>query len=100
MKELKRGIFDSVMTSGNDLIILFYKKENAKCTLAMETLKEVDLLFAKPFDTYTVNIDLEPEIASAFDIIDVPEYISMKKCKIFKRSTDLLYSNQILDLLK
>lgn len=100
MKDLMKDGFDSVMKSGKDLIILFYKKENAASTIAMSTMKEVDSLHARPFDTYTVDIDAEPEIAKAFDIKMVPEYISMKNCKIFKRNTDLLYSNQVLDLLK
>jgi thioredoxin-like negative regulator of GroEL len=100
MDNLRRNEFDLVMKSGRDLIILFYQKENAKCTLALETLKEVDALLAKPFDTYIVDVDQDPEISAAFDIKVVPEYISMKQCKIFKRSTDLLYTNQVLDLLK
>ncbi len=100
MKNLIREEFDQIMHSGSDMILLFYQKENAACTIALQTFTEVDAMHAKPFDTYKIDIESEPEIALAFDIKKTPEYISMKNSKIYKRSHDLLYTNQILDLLK
>ena len=63
-------------------------------------MKEADQLVGKQFQMFLVNVDSEPEIAEAFSIQTVPEYISMKNCKIFKRSTELLEVSKVLDLLK
>jgi len=100
LKQLIREEFEQVMHKNQDLILLFYQKENAACQLAMQTLEEIHSMHARPFDIYVIDIDAEPEISFAFDIKNVPEYISMKNSKIYKRSCKLLYTNQILDLLK
>lgn len=98
--KLKRAEFDSVMKCGKPLILYFYQEGDPASTLGMERIRQLDELVAKNFDLYIINQSEEPEICDAFDVISVPQIVAMKNCKIYKRTEDDLYTNQILDLLK
>jgi thioredoxin-like negative regulator of GroEL len=98
--KLKRAQFDSVMHCGMPLLIYFYKEGDAASTLGMESIRQLDHLVAKDFGLYIVDVSEEPEISEAFDVNTVPQIVTMKNSKIYKRSENLLYTNQILDLLK
>lgn len=100
LKHLQRAEFDSVMKNGRDMILFFYKKMDPASILGMNSMKEVEALIGRSFDLLLVDTELEPEIAKAFSVEKIPEYISMKQCKIFKRSTDLLEPSGVLSLLK
>ena len=101
IKHLQRAEFESVMRSGKDLILFFYNKEgDAASTLGAETMKEINSLVGKSFDLYLVDVLAEPDIVAAFSVKNVPEYIPMKRTKIFKRSSDLLRAGEVLALLK
>ena len=100
MTEITTEKMDHIVRKGEDQLILFYRKSHAPSTILMDTFQSVDALVGKDFSCYTVDVAEEPIIADAFGIKDVPEIIAMKNTKIFKRSTRLLYTNQILDLLK
>ncbi len=101
IKHLQRAEFDSVMHSGKDIILFFYYKEgDAASTLGIQTMNEVNALIGRSFDLYLVDADAEPDIVQAFSVKSVPEYVSMKKTKIHKRSSDLLRPSEVLALLK
>lgn len=100
IKHLQRAEFDTVMKSGKDMILFFYQKEDAASTLGIQTMNEVDSLIGRSFDLYFVDAAAEPDIVQAFSVNSIPEYISMKQSKIHKRSSDLLYANEVLALLK
>ena len=101
LKHLQRAEFESVMRSGKDLILFFYNKEgDAVSTLGVETMKEVHSLVGRSFDLYLVDVSAEPDITDAFSVKIVPEYVSMKRSKIYKRSSDLLQASEVLALLK
>ena len=100
IKHLRRAEFDSIIRGGIDLIIFFYKEGDAASVLGIESMKDVNHLIGKSFELYFVNTDSEPDIAQAFSVEKIPEYVSMKKNKIYKRSTDLLQPSEILALLK
>ena len=100
IKHLCRVEFDQVMKSKKDLLLFFYKNNDATSILGLNTMQEVFTLIARPFDMYLIDVEKEPEIANAFSIEIVPEYISMKENKIYKRSTDLLEASGALSLLK
>ena len=100
IKHLHRAEFDSIIRNGTDLIIFFYKEGDAASTLGIESMEEVNHLIGKSFELYFVNTESEPDITQAFSVKNVPEYISMKKTKIYKRSTNLLQPSEILALLK
>ena len=98
--KLKRAEFDAVMKSGKPMILYFYQEGEPASVLGMERIRQLDQLLAKNFDLYIVNVSEEPEISAAFDVESIPEIIAMKNSKIYKRTSDDLYTNQILDLLR
>ncbi len=100
MEQLKREDFNDVILSGEVSLIFFYKAYHSISTLSLESIREVDQLIGKSFKTYSVDVDLEPEICDALSIQHAPEFICIKNSKVHKRATGFLYSNQILDLLK
>lgn len=101
IKHLQRAEFDTVMHCGKDLILFFYYKEgDAASTLGIHTMNEVNALIGRSFDIYFVDVLAEPDIVQAFSVKSVPEYVSMKNCKIHKRSSDLLQTSEVLALLK
>ncbi len=100
LKHLCRAHFDQVIRGENDLILFFYRKEDPSSILGLNAMNDVFSFIAKPFDMYLIDIDAEPDITAAFSVKNVPEYISVKNQKIYKRSTELLEPSEILSMLK
>ena len=100
MDIIKMENMNEIVQKGEDQLILFYKPNHAPSTLLLDAFRSVDSLVGKNFSCYTVDANSEQIVMDAFGVNDVPEIISMKNTKIFKRSSKILYSNQILDLLK
>ena len=97
---LTKENFDAVIRSGDNLILFFYKEEDPTSYIAMSSLNELDQLHGKNFEIYIIPIDQEPEIASACSISDIPELITVKQTKIYRRANGILKCNEILNLLK
>jgi len=97
---LTKENFDFVIRSGNDLILFLYSPVSPKSHLALEAIKEIDQMVGKNFDICLIDFSCQPEIAHALNANDPPETIIIKDQKIHRRKTGILYSNQILDLLK
>lgn len=100
MKELQRENFDQEIASGDDLILYLYDPKEAASVIGLGAVKEVAGYIGKNFRIFTVDISKNPEICAALDSKDVPEFISIKNKKIHKRVQGMLFSNQILDLVK
>lgn len=100
LNHLRRSELDRVVRSGADLILFFYKKNHAPSILGIATMENVDALVAKPFQLYLIDTEDEPEITKAFSVETVPEYVTVKNRRIYKRSSDLLEPSQVLALLK
>lgn len=100
MQILTKENFDEVVRSGKELILFIYQNNQAESVLTQSAIKTIDQMIGKSFEIYLVDSDAEPEILHACSIKDVPEVITVKNTKIFKRSCGVLDSNQILNLLK
>jgi thioredoxin-like negative regulator of GroEL len=100
MKELKRDELNPLIESGKDILLFFFDPNHPVSTLAYPALEEVNGMVGRSFDIFLVNACDEPEIKDAFSVNAVPEFISVKNKKIHKRAKGILFSNQILDLLK
>lgn len=100
IKHLRRADLDDVIKSNKDLILFFYKENDPTSILGCNTMKEVFELIGRPFDMYLIHADSEPEILNAFSVKSVPEYISVKNSRIYKRSTDLLEVSEVVALLR
>ena len=97
---LKREDFDFVMHRGKDLILFFYRENDPASILGIQTMNEINSLLGRSFDLYLINFDEQPEIADAFSVKKIPEYITMKQTKIYKRNTELLNASEVLEMLK
>ena len=100
MKELKRDELNPLIESGKDVLLFFFELNHPASTLAYPALEEVNGMVGRSFEIYLVNASDEPEIKDAFSVDVVPEFIAVKNKKIHKRLQGILFSNQILDLLK
>jgi thioredoxin-like negative regulator of GroEL len=100
MKNLHREQLNAVIQTGKPLILYFYRNHQAQSIVGAAAVREIDQLIAKNFDVFCIDVDLEPEIADAFSVTEVPETISVKDKRIHRRVRGALFSNQILDLLK
>lgn len=100
LQELKRECFDRVIREGTDLILFFYQKDQAESILTLSSVEEVEKMIGKNFQIYVIDSVAEPEISEACSVTSVPETISIKQTKIYKRGNGILKSNEILNLLK
>lgn len=100
MIDLKRDDLNPLIESGKDLILYFYQPNHAASTIGFSAVEEVENMIGRSFEIYKVNVSTELEIKDAFGVNGVPETISVKNKKIHKRTVGVLFSNQILDLLK
>jgi len=100
IKHIQKNDLDKILRNGKDLILFFYRKDDPASTLGINTMKEVNSLIGKSFELYLIDFDAQPEISEAFSVKNIPEYISMKNRKIFKRNTALLKSSEVLAMLK
>lgn len=100
LQELKRENFDQTVRQGNDLLIFFYKENNAESSLTISAIKQVNQMIGRNFQIFVVNADQQPEICNACSITHIPQVISIINTKIYKRATGIIKSNEILNLLK
>jgi hypothetical protein len=66
----------------------------------MAALETVEQMHGKNFAIYIVNVDKQPEIKLALSCKDRAEFISIKEKKIHNRKAGIIFSNEILELLK
>ena len=100
MKEMKQENFNALVASGNTLILCFYKDNHAMSTITLDSLKKVDAMHGKEFEIYIINADKEPEMIEACLVNTIPTTLSIVNTKIHKKEEGILFSNQILDLIK
>ena len=83
-----------------DLLLYFYRENHPMCTICESAVLEVDGMIGKNFDLYRINADTDAEILNACNVKEIPEIISIRNHRIYKRLTGRFASNLILDLLK
>ncbi len=100
MIELTQSGFNALIESGDDLILYVHSPNHAPSIVGMSAIQEVDGMYGKSFEIYCVDATQEPEICNALSVDELPCAIGIKNKKVYKRITGVVYSNQILDLLK
>lgn len=100
MDALTRENFDLVINNDKNILIYIYKDNDPKSMLGLDPIEQLDRMYAKDFSIYILNSDTQPEVASALDSRIVPELVFIKNSRIVYRSTEQLYTNQILDHLR
>lgn len=91
--------YNAILKKARTLLIYLYKKDDPFCELQNSAVKEIDALIGKSFHLYCVNVDQDPAIANVLDIKNVPAFVYLSDGRIINKSSGVLYTNQILDLV-
>lgn len=100
METLTKEEYNGILKNQGDLLLYFYRQNDAQSTLGLDTVSAIDAMIAKPFTVYIINADEQPEICKACGVKNLPEAIAIKNTRIYKRMTGLMNSQQLLYLMK
>ena len=97
VQHLTSADFDSVTASGR-CVVVFWASWCGPCRMVSPVVDEIaaerpDILVGK------VNVDEEPELASAFNISSIPTLVVMRGGEIVNRATGARPKSSILPLL-
>ena len=95
----RKSFTDEVLKSEKPVLIDFYASWCGPCRMLMPVVEQIasetaDLKVVK------VNIDDEPELASAFKVMSVPSLYAMKDGKVVNQSLGVVPKQAILDLFR
>ncbi len=91
--------FDSIKTSEKPVLLDFYADWCAPCRMVSPIIDEI----AEENPQYLVgkiNVDKEPELAQAFDVLSIPTLAVMKNGKVIRQSAGAKLKPQILSMLE
>lgn len=91
--------FNLIKSSEKPVLLDFYADWCGPCRMVSPLVDEI----ANEHPEYLVgkiNVDNEPELASAFSVISIPMLVVMKDGKITDQSVGAKPKEQILDMLK
>lgn len=91
--------FEQIKNSDKPVLIDFFAEWCGPCRILSPIVDEI----AEESEQYMVckvNVDEEPELASAFDVSSIPTLIVLKDGKISAQSIGVRSKAQILDMLE
>ena len=96
---LNKDNFEELVIKSEKVVLLdFYADWCGPCKMIAPTVHEI----AEEHDEYVigkVNVDDDPEIAQAFDIVSIPTLIVMKDGKVVNTAVGVRTKAQILEIL-
>ena len=95
---VNKNNFEQIRNSGKTVLLDFYADWCGPCRMVSPVVDEIaaerpDILVGK------VNVDEEPELASAFNISSIPTLVVMRGGEIVNRATGARPKSSILSLL-
>ncbi|MBR3894098.1 MAG: thioredoxin [Clostridia bacterium] len=91
--------FEQVKQSEKTVLLDFYADWCGPCRMVSPTVDEI----AEENPQYLVgkvNVDAEPDLASAFGVMSIPTLVVLKNGKIVNQAVGVRAKEQILDMLK
>ncbi len=96
---VNKNNFDSVKTSDKPVLLDFYADWCAPCRMVSPIIDEI----AKENPQYLVgkiNVDKEPELAQAFNVLSIPTLAVIKGGRVIHQSAGAKLKPQILAMLE
>lgn len=103
MSEIKitqQNFEQEVLKSGVPVLIDFWATWCGPCRMIAPIIEEIANESNASFKVGKVNVDEEPELASAFQVASIPMLAVIKDGKVVKTSVGFKPKEQILELLK
>ncbi len=96
---INKSNFDSVKTSEKTVLLDFYADWCGPCRMVSPIVDEIATENPQYF-VGKINVDDEPELASAFGVASIPMLVVMKNGKIINQSAGARPKAQILAMLE
>ncbi|MFQ8603025.1 MAG: thioredoxin [Anaerovoracaceae bacterium] len=100
VKITKENFENEVINSDRPVLIDFWAAWCGPCRMIAPVIKEIAEESDGKFKVAKVNVDEEPELASAFSIMSIPTMIVFKDGKPYKKVSGLRPKSELLELLK
>jgi thioredoxin 1 len=96
--KVNKSNFEEIKNSKNAVLLDFYADWCGPCRMVSPIVDEIaeeneDIVVGK------VNVDDEPELASAFGVVSIPMLVVMKDGKIVNKAVGARSKDQILDMI-
>jgi len=91
---------ETIESATNTIIIDFYADWCVPCKMITPILEEFAAEKGDAVSIYKVNIDENPELASQFSVMTIPNLISFKDGKLYKTVIGVQPKSAIQDLME
>lgn len=100
IKITKQNFEQEVLKSEKPILIDFWATWCGPCRMIAPIIEEIANEANGKFKVGKVNVDEEPELASAFQVVSIPTLVVVKDGKVAKSAVGFRQKEQILELLK
>ncbi len=97
--QLTKDNFEQVKNSEKTVLLDFYADWCGPCRMVSPLVDEIANEYPE-FLVCKINVDAEPELAGAFEVMSIPTLVVMKDGKIANKSTGARPKAQILAMLE
>jgi len=100
VKITKQNFEQEVLKSDKPVLIDFWATWCGPCRMIAPIVEEIANEASGKFKVGKVNVDEEPELASAFQVASIPTLVVVKDGKVTGSAVGFRQKEQILELLK
>ena len=100
MQHFKTAEFDAAVEAAPLAMVDFWAEWCGPCKMLSPVIEELAQEFDGKVLVGKVNVDEEPELASAFNISSIPTLVVLKDGKVVNRATGARPKSSILSLVK